>query len=201
MKRRAFQVAVLLSLVLCVVIVGAWAKGPWGFDRRDQRRLIIGDSAYFLASRGGGLRVMRQRATTSVASGPGDATADPGRLGFWQIQMNGAVMIGTRFGPPEPDHTFLGFGWGRTRYSKMTDWYRGDDREITRSTLDYAVAAAPYWALLLAASLLPALWLRGRFRSRSRILAGRCAGCGYDLRVTPGQCPECGAMASTTPDT
>ena len=45
--------------------------------------------------------------------------------------------------------------------------------------------------------LLPVLWIaewaRERRRSR-RISRGCCARCGYDLRATPGRCPECGAV-------
>ena len=53
----------------------------------------------------------------------------------------------------------------------------------------------PYWALSMAFSLLPAIWIvrRLRWRAASRH-SDRCAVCGYDLRATPERCPECGLV-------
>ena len=53
----------------------------------------------------------------------------------------------------------------------------------------------PYWALALPAGVVAAWWLAQIRRQRNRAQAGAvpCSECGYDLRATPGRCPECGA--------
>ena len=45
---------------------------------------------------------------------------------------------------------------------------------------------------LLAPALLPSLWLLRRVRRRRRRRRGLCPACGYDVRASPGRCPECG---------
>jgi hypothetical protein len=59
----------------------------------------------------------------------------------------------------------------------------------------------PYWSLLATTGLLPAFWMiRAAWRrNRARVDPGSkpCPVCGYDLRATPGRCPECGHTVRT----
>jgi hypothetical protein len=57
--------------------------------------------------------------------------------------------------------------------------------------------AVPYWVVFVA-SVLPLTVLVGRdFRKEHRRLNGLCARCGYDVRGSPGRCPECGEETTT----
>ena len=51
----------------------------------------------------------------------------------------------------------------------------------------------PMWFVVLLASLLPVGRCVAVVIRRLRYPPGHCRRCGYDLRATPDQCPECGA--------
>jgi hypothetical protein len=56
----------------------------------------------------------------------------------------------------------------------------------------YTAWTAPYWALVTLFAI-PVVWRAGRVVAAKRQRdAGLCPTCGYDLRATPDQCPECG---------
>ena len=91
------------------------------------------------------------------------------------------------------DHRFDRYGliWGRSR-----TWAPGQHDRVAR---------LPLWLpMLLSAALLTAPLARAIRRSRWK-RQGRCPSCGYDLRHSAAQCPECGvartkpAAESTTP--
>ncbi len=57
------------------------------------------------------------------------------------------------------------------------------------------VLRAPDWSLLLFPLSFIAISVRSIQRERrraNRVRKGQCLHCGYDLRATPGRCPECG---------
>ena len=86
-----------------------------------------------------------------------------------------------------------GWSWGGFQF----DPYR--PRPGALPTTRGFFLAVPLWALALAGASAP-LWRTASFlRGRRQRRAGRCPGCGYDLRATPGRCPECGREASVTP--
>jgi hypothetical protein len=56
------------------------------------------------------------------------------------------------------------------------------------------VIVIPHWVFVTLFAIPPLLRFRAWRRHRRRAKAGTCAKCGYDLRATPGRCPECGTV-------
>jgi len=91
------------------------------------------------------------------------------------------------------DYHFLGFicsasngGWVQKP---------GDNYYTTYCSGYYIMV--PDAGLAIFFAILPALWIRrGRVKQPRR--GPHCVICGYDLRATPGRCPECGAIPATT---
>lgn len=79
-------------------------------------------------------------------------------------------------------------------------WFRGEVNEVRpeepdvlRSRLSITVPLGALAGLFLLCPAIGASRCRRSLVGRRRARHGLCPACGYDLRATPEQCPECGA--------
>jgi len=92
--------------------------------------------------------------------------------------------------PPAPTRQFLGLGYASAPWPGP-QWAGPSPYHMTVLTL-------PHW-LIVTASALPVTAGAGRRAARRRRTdRGLCLSRGYDLRATPGRCPECGTGTSTS---
>jgi hypothetical protein len=68
-------------------------------------------------------------------------------------------------------------------------------QHVVRGKEVYRNVACPHWLLLFALLAPPVVRVRRTLRLRKLRRSGACRMCGYDLRATPGRCPECGTAS------
>lgn len=146
MRRKLFNTATALSLVVCAGMLAMWVRSFLPTHLRFQAR---------------------QGRVVVYASEMPDAA--------FEAAM-GAVALSPTVVPWEWEH--LGVATVRMNF-------------FGHDTLVLAVSLL--W-LTAAFAALPAWWMLDRWRHRRRGRGHRCVKCGYDLRATPGRCPECGTI-------
>ena len=178
MKRRLLNLATGLSLLLCAAVV---VMGVRSLRWADIYSHAGGRRCWTFASDRGLVRVTLYEDENTRFHGwfGGPVRTGRGQGGLW------AELVLC-----DPAWPRLGIGYQESRTDVEANWRHGNRR--------YRSWILPYW--LLAAVTLPTafpLAVRQARRSRRRLRAARCqcAACGYDLRATPGRCPECGEAA------
>ncbi|MDB5292911.1 MAG: hypothetical protein JWL69_4152 [Phycisphaerales bacterium] len=211
MLRRLFTLLSALSLVLCVATLVLWVRsyrhmdgfsfwtsqglqelrtrnGSLFLDNEPQRQLDcqplekIGRRYAALIST---LRELNRQEHEAMA----EWQKDPDR--FKQGGAAGPVsrVVDARL-KTEPAMAEL---------SRMREVYTEWDRKAPVSPP--AGRSVSLYSVLIATAALPMAWLAlmlhtARVTAR-RKAANKCTSCGYDLRATPGRCPECGTVCTT----
>lgn len=166
----------VLWLLICAAIIVLWVRSYWW---TDQVRWISAGGSRSISTAQGNLT------SSFFLSGPTPYPIEQ-RHGLRYEQedphrpFNYLMLLGGNTGDIYTSWKHAGFAWYTTR-------------NPPRGTL-HGFAVVPFWSLLALSGILP-MWLVLRFtlrRIRRRHQEGLCPTCGYDLRATPRQCPECG---------
>ena len=174
MNRRLLNLLTALSLLLCMAVVAMWVRGFWASDR-----FYVTPNVYLF----------------SVVGGSGGGWVElslvmpdqrrPYRRAVYQhwVLAPGAwpAYPGDRVTASPSRVRLPGFAWYASRF--------GPDETIRGLYVAWPLAAA-------VTLTLPAWRAYARLRGFGRRRRSLCPTCGYDLRATPGRCPECGASAS-----
>ena len=177
MRRRVYNFAAAVSLLLFLAAVSLWARGRLGWTYDGVRYST--DHPFYVdrfegSSSPFGVTVFWRADTV------------PGLPYEWSLRS-------ARSAASETDSVNDFFSSARVYDGIAGVWWFTGTRAEDRSVYEVFV---PHWMLALLTGILPTAWAVGRWRRRRTIAAGCCPNCGYDLRATPEKCPECGAVRS-----
>ena len=198
MTRRLLNLITALSLPLFVAAGVMWLRGAWTLDAYLARHR---SNLWLVSTYSGALTVRFVRGAPDP--GPPRWMSSPRSV---NPAFGPAITRIVNKDPPPAEWRFLGIrgSHGTIRLGLLQDmttlWVAtgtaGPLPQGSTGLLPTWEVSFPWW-LPTAAFALPPLAL-GATRLRRRRGPRVCRQCGYDLRATPGRCPECGTAASVT---
>ena len=194
---RLFTVCAAASLLACAAVVALWVRSAdWQVDGYVRLTRPAADAATFqqLISHDGVLFLVIH--DVPLAPGSREVTRlAPGQATRWASHWPG----GRR--PEEwPSREYFGLPEAERPWERLGLYARSSPGGVRFGPPSARIRTfgVPYWIPAAAAAALPLIWLRRVRRTARRRRDGQCARCGYDLRASPGRCPECGAANAVT---
>ena len=172
MKRRLLNLLTALSLLICVAACVVWVRSYWVSDWATVKlpRPVWGVGQGYVFTWTGGVGVVADK--------------------------RGALDLAAPEWITRPPMSYGAAGWPEETLPNRAG-FAATTNPLARGVL-YS-ASVPCWFLALITGAAPVAWLLHNRHARRRTRAGYCRSCGYDLRATPGRCPECGTAATTPP--
>jgi hypothetical protein len=188
LRRRAARALLTTTTLLALGCAILWHRSHTHYDE-----LLLGTSKgeYELSSCFGRLQFLRI-----------DEPAPYGSLAYTQPMDNHPDHIGRLFPGTDVERWGLNYQIGHTPISKPPTMPFSFFWLSHSATHPYRLIRVSWPIPTMLFALPPALWLlacaRNTLRRRHRLRNNLCPACAYDLRATPGQCPECGWRAALT---
>ena len=199
MKRAGrifYNLAMGVSLLLCVGTVGVWVRSIWVDDTlcwSTDPRFAGEYREKTICSARGGMQFSSWRSTGGFTPWiPDDrffhSSQQATQYPLYKCRFAG--FLSSRLGR----YSAIGF--------EVIPEAAGTSKKYPDSSVVERSLTLPLYFPTLLFALLPAHYFL-RFRRRRRIAArlarGCCGGCGYDLRASAGRCPECGLAGPSAP--
>jgi hypothetical protein len=183
MQRKLFNVLAVVSLLLCVATVAFWIRGQWQCDQVNW----FSDNycANFSSANSVIVMMIGPNYRGPYAMPP---IGNGWRYMHYPAQTSGQEVVRCQI-PLAKYHRWGWLGFAYDPNSLVT--YNGPPKSIYYSSDRIYF---PHWSLAAISAILPATWYLRSRRERARRRIGHCVKCGYDLRATPEQCPECGTL-------